>query len=108
MARTSQLSEAVRHSRVRLIPFLLLMYILAFLDRANIGFAKQAFQASAGVSNAAYALGSGLFFVTYALLEIPSNLIMHRFGARIWMSRIMVTWGLTSAGLMFARGPVSF
>ncbi len=108
MAYAKQVSEAVRLSRARLIPFLLLMYVLAFLDRANIGFAKQAFQASVGVSNAAYALGSGLFFVTYALLEIPSNLIMHRFGARIWMSRIMVTWGLTSAALVFARGPISF
>ena len=93
---------------MRLVPFLLLMYVLAFLDRTNIGFAKQAFQASLGVSDAAYAFGAGLFFVTYALLEIPSNLIMHRVGARIWMARIMVTWGLTSAALMFARGPISF
>jgi len=106
--QTKQVSEAVRLSRLRLVPFLLLMYVLAFLDRTNIGFAKQAFQASAGVSDAAYAFGAGLFFVTYALLEIPSNLIMHRIGARIWMARIMVTWGLTSAALMFARGPMSF
>jgi len=103
-----EVSEAVRLSRLRLIPFLLLMYVLAFLDRANIGFAKQAFQASVGISDAAYAFGAGLFFVTYALLEIPSNLIMHRIGARVWISRIMVTWGLTSAAVMFAQGPISF
>jgi len=84
------------------------MYILSFLDRANIGFAKQAFQASAGISDAAYALGAGLFFLTYALLEVPSNLIMHRVGARIWMARIMVTWGLIAAAMMFAKGEYSF
>ena len=84
------------------------MYVLAFLDRVNIGFAKQAFQASTGLSNGAYAFGAGLFFVTYALLEIPSNLILHKVGARLWMARIMVSWGLTSAAMMFARGAASF
>ncbi len=104
----SALDGAFRLTRRRLVPFLLLMYVLSFLDRANIGFAKQAFQASAGISDAAYALGAGLFFVTYALLEVPSNLIMHRVGARIWMARIMVTWGLISAAMMFASGEWSF
>jgi sugar phosphate permease len=104
----STLDSAFRLTRRRLVPFLLLMYILSFLDRANIGFAKQAFQASAGVSDAAYALGAGLFFLTYALFELPSNLVMHRVGARIWMARIMVTWGLISAAMMFASGELSF
>ena len=104
----STLDSAYRLTRRRLVPFLLLMYILSFLDRANIGFAKQAFQASAGISDAAYALGAGLFFLTYALLEVPSNLVMHRVGARIWMARIMVTWGLVSAAMMFATGEISF
>jgi MFS family permease len=104
----SPLDSAFRLTRARLVPFLLLMYVLAFLDRANIGFAKQAFQASAGVSDAAYAFGAGLFFLTYAVLEVPSNLVMHRVGARIWMARIMVTWGLISAATMFASGEVSF
>jgi len=102
------LDNAIARVRGRLVPFLLLMYVLAFLDRANIGFAKQAFQASTGVSNAAYAFGAGLFFVSYALLEVPSNLIMHRIGARLWMCRIMVTWGLISGATMFATGPLSF
>ena len=102
------LAQAIRHARRRLLPFLLLMYIVAFLDRANIGFAKQQFQMSAGISEAAYAWGAGLFFLSYALFEIPSNLILHRVGARIWMCRIMVTWGVISMGTMLVRGPVSF
>lgn len=92
----------------RLLPFLLLMYILAFLDRANVGFAKLAFQADTGISDAAFAFGAGVFFVGYALLEVPSNLIMHKVGARIWMCRIMVTWGLLSAAMMFAHNEMTF
>jgi MFS family permease len=105
---TSLLDRAIGRARLRLVPFLLLMYILAFLDRANIGFAKQAFQASAHVSDAAYALGAGLFFLTYAAIEVPSNLVMHRVGARLWMARIMVTWGLISAAMIFVQGEMSF
>jgi MFS family permease len=84
------------------------MYVVAFLDRANIGFAKQAFQLSTGISESAFAWGAGLFFLTYAMFEIPSNLIMHRVGARIWMCRIMVMWGLVSIATIFVRGPISF
>jgi MFS family permease len=102
------LDQAIDRARRRLVPFLLLMYVVSFLDRANIGFAKQAFQASTGISEAAYALGAGLFFLTYALLEVPSNLIMRRVGVKIWMSRIMVTWGLVSAATMFATSRTSF
>ena len=92
----------------RLLPFLLLMYIMAFLDRANVGFAKQAFQADTGIGDAAFAFGAGVFFAGYALLEVPSNLIMHRVGARLWMCRIMVTWGLISAAMVFAHTETSF
>ncbi len=109
MADISSLEDqAIVRVRRRLMPFLLLMYIVAFLDRANIGFAKQAFQASTGISDAAYGLGAGLFFLTYALLEIPSNLIMHRIGARVWMCRIMVTWGVVSMATMLVSGRTSF
>ena len=101
-------SRAILRARRRLLPFLLLMYVVAFLDRANIGFAKQAFQLSTGISESAFAWGAGLFFLTYALFEIPSNLIMHRVGARIWMCRIMVMWGLVSIATIFVRGPISF
>ena len=92
----------------RLLPFLLLMYVLAFLDRANIGFAKKAFQLDTGIGDAAFALGAGIFFIGYALFEIPSNLIMHKVGARVWMCRIMVTWGLVSAALAFAHNETTF
>lgn len=92
----------------RLLPFLLLMYVLAFLDRANVGFAKKAFQADTGISDAAFAFGASIFFLGYALLEIPSNLIMHRVGARAWMCRIMVTWGLVSAAMIFAHDEATF
>lgn len=101
------LGSAVRKATWRLLPFLALMLILAFLDRANIGFAKNAYQADTGISDAAYALGAGIFFIGYALFEVPSNLIMHRVGARLWLSRIMITWGIVSAAMMFAHTPTS-
>lgn len=102
------LSRATSRARCRLLPFLLLMYVVAFLDRANIGFAKQALETSAGLSESAFALGAGLFFVSYALFEIPSNLILHKVGARFWMCRIMVSWGIISIATLCVRGPVSF
>jgi sugar phosphate permease len=92
----------------RLLPFLLLMYIMAFLDRANVGFAKQAFQADTGISDTAFAFGAGVFFAGYALLEVPSNLILHKVGAKLWMCRIMVTWGLVSAAMVFAHNETTF
>jgi len=92
----------------RLLPFLLLMYMLAFLDRANIGFAQKALQHDTGLSNAAFAFGAGVFFVGYALFEVPSNLLLHRVGAKLWMCRIMVTWGLVSAAMAFAHTATTF
>ena len=102
------MAKTISKATWRLVPFLLLMYILAFLDRANVGFAKESFQLDTGISEAAYAFGAGVFFAGYALLEVPSNLIMHRVGARIWMARIMVTWGLVSAAMMFAHTATTF
>ena len=102
------LANTINKATWRLVPFLLLMYILAFLDRANVGFAKESFQLDTGISEAAYAFGAGVFFAGYALLEVPSNLIMHRVGARVWMARIMVTWGLVSAAMMFAHTAAMF
>jgi MFS family permease len=97
-------SKAMR----RILPFLLLMYVLSFLDRANIGFAQKALQRDTGLSDAAFAFGAGVFFVGYALLEVPSNLLLHRVGARAWMCRIMVTWGLVSAAMSLAHTPMMF
>ncbi|CAB3810670.1 MFS transporter [Paraburkholderia fynbosensis] len=99
------LDRAVRKASARLLPFLCLMLVLAFLDRANIGFAKIAYQADTGIGDAAFALGAGIFFIGYAMFEVPSNLIMQRVGARVWLSRIMVTWGIVSAAMMFAHTP---
>jgi len=84
------------------------MYVLAFLDRANVGFAKEGLEANVGIGAAAYGFGAGIFFIGYALFEVPSNLIMHRVGARVWMARIMVTWGLIAAAMALVTGPVSF
>ena len=92
----------------RLIPVLLLMYILAFLDRANLGFAKASFQADTGLSDAAYALGAGIFFLGYAALEVPSNILMRKLGAKIWLARIMISWGIVSALMMFAQTEWAF
>jgi MFS family permease len=92
----------------RLIPLLLLMYVFAFLDRTNIGFAKNAFQADTGIGDAAYAFGASIFFIGYALLEVPSNLILHKVGARLWLTRIMVTWGIVSAAMAFVHSETAF
>jgi sugar phosphate permease len=105
---TQALPAIVSRLNRRLMPLLLLMYVLAFLDRTNIGFAKAAFQADTGVSDAAYAFGASIFFIGYALLEVPSNLILHKVGARLWLSRIMVTWGLVSAATTFVHGATAF
>jgi len=99
---------AVRKAGRRLVPFLLLLYILAFLDRVNVSYAKEMLGRDAGLSEATYALGAGVFFIAYALLELPSSLLLQRYGARIWIGRIMITWGLVSALTMFARTATSF
>ncbi|KAB1641689.1 MFS transporter [Gulosibacter chungangensis] len=98
----ADLKRVVSRVTKRLIPILLLMYILAFLDRSNLGFAKDAWQADTGISDAAYALGAGIFFIGYAVFEVPSNLMMQRVGAKIWLARIMVSWGIVSSLMMFA------
>src|ERR1700744_5756555 len=93
----AQLSNIIPKLHGRLMPTLLMMYVLAFLDRANVGFAREGFAADAGIGDAAFAFGASIFFIGYALLEVPSNLILHTVGARRWMARIMMTWGLVSA-----------
>ncbi|MDP3673227.1 MAG: MFS transporter [Telluria sp.] len=104
----SPLASAVRKARLRLAPFLALMFALAMLDRSNVGFVKQALQIDANIGNAAFALGAGIFFIGYAVFEIPSNLMLQRVGAKVWLSRIMITWGLASAAMMFVRDETSF
>ena len=104
----AQLSGIITKLHLRLMPVLLMMYVMAFLDRANVGFAKQGLEANAGIDNAAFAFGASIFFIGYAVLEVPSNLILHRVGARVWMSRIMVTWGLISAATAFVTTPHTY
>ncbi len=107
--RRFELSEqATKKVFRRLVPFLLLMYVVAFLDRSNVAFAQQEWEADFGISAGAYAFGAGLFFVGYAVFEIPSNILLHRVGARWWLARIMVTWGIVAACFMFVQGPRSF
>ncbi|MDB5719580.1 MAG: major facilitator superfamily 1, partial [Alphaproteobacteria bacterium] len=92
----------------RLLPFIVLLYFVSFLDRVNIGFAALTMNADLGLSAAAYGTGAGIFFLGYFLFEIPSNVILERVGARRWISRILVTWGLLSISMAFVVGPVSF
>lgn len=92
----------------KLMPLLIAAYVLSFLDRTNIALAKHQLDVDLGISAAAYGLGAGLFFLTYSLSEVPSNLIMHRVGARFWIARIMATWGLISAAMAFVQGETSF
>lgn len=92
----------------RLVPFLFLAYVVAYMDRVNIGFAAKAMQKDLGLSDAVYGLGGGLFFLGYFLFEVPSNLILERVGARRWIARIMVGWGLVSMAMVFVTGPTSF
>nr|WP_321921649.1 MFS transporter [Paraburkholderia guartelaensis] len=92
----------------RIIPFVMLLYFVSFLDRVNVGFAAMTMNKAIGLSPTAFGLGGGLFFIGYFLFEVPSNLILHRVGARIWIARVMVTWGIVSAASAFVTGPTSF
>lgn len=92
----------------RLLPFLFLCYVFAYLDRVNVGFAKLSMMNDLGFSEAVYGLGAGVFFVGYLLFEVPSNIVMLKVGARLWITRIMVTWGIISACTMFVTTPTQF
>lgn len=94
--------------RWRLVPYLLLLYIIAWLDRVNISFAALQMNQQLGFSDAVYGIGAGIFFVGYALFEVPSNLILAKVGARRWIARIMVTWGLLSIAMLLVQGKWSF
>ena len=92
----------------RLLPFLMLCYFAAFLDRVNVGFAALTMNRDLGLSASVYGFGAGIFFLGYFLFEVPSNLILERVGARLWIARIMVTWSLVSASTAFVTGEWSF
>jgi len=92
----------------RIMPFLMLCYVIAYLDRVNVGFAKLQMAQDLAFSETVFGLGAGLFFIGYFLFEVPSNLLMHKLGARIWIARIMITWGIISALFVFVKTPATF
>ncbi|CAG9266543.1 Putative tartrate transporter [Paraburkholderia unamae] len=98
----------VGHIARRLVPFLALIYVVAYVDRTVVGFAKLHMNAAVGLSDAAYGLGAGLFFIGYFLCEVPSNLALSRFGARVWFARILFTWGVITMAMALVSGPKSF
>jgi ACS family tartrate transporter-like MFS transporter len=100
--------RTLRRLRWRLLPFLGLLYIVSYLDRVNVSFAKLTMNAAIGIDDAMYAFGAGIFFIGYFLFEVPSNLILERVGARRWIARILLTWGLISGGTAFVTGSTSF
>jgi D-galactonate transporter len=102
------LTNALTKARHRLVPFLFLLYVVSYLDRVNVGFAALQMNAALGLSDVTYSLGAGIFFLSYTLFEIPSNVILARVGARRWIARIMITWGVVSAAMMFVRGAAGF
>ncbi|WP_199272132.1 MFS transporter [Paraburkholderia acidiphila] len=103
-------AEKLAYAKVtlRLIPLLFICYVAAYLDRVNVGFAKLQMLSDLQFSETVYGLGAGIFFVGYALCEVPSNIILHKVGARAWISRIMITWGLLAGAMVFVKTPTSF
>ncbi|WP_433296778.1 MFS transporter [Pseudonocardia sp. CA-142604] len=99
---------AARTAMWRLLPLLSLCYLLNYVDRVNVGFAALTMNADLGLSSAAYGFGAGLFFVGYFFFEVPSNVILHRVGARIWIARIMISWGLIASTTAFVHGEIGF
>lgn len=105
---TALLGAVVKKNRARLTPFMLTLYVLAFLDRSNIGFAKQTYQIDTGLSNETYTLGTGIFSVVYAFLGVPTNLLMHKLGARTWISTATLLWGFLSTAMVWADTEAKF
>lgn len=102
------IASAIKKFFTRIIPMLAVMLIINQIDRANIGFIKAELHTDAGISAAAFGLGAGLFFIGYALFEVPSNLMMKRYGARVWLTRIMITWGMVVVLTGFITSPLHF
>jgi D-galactonate transporter len=102
--------EARTYAKVtwHILPLLFLCYVASYLDRVNVGFAKLQMATDLQLSDTVFGLGAGIFFIGYFIFEVPSNVILHRVGARIWIARIMVTWGIVSGAMVFVNGPVMF
>jgi MFS family permease len=100
--------RAVRRVFRRIVPFLAVLYVINFLDRTNVGFAALTMNGDIGISPSIYGLGAGIFFIGYFIFEVPSNVLLHKFGPRVWIARIMVSWGLISCAMGFLRTPLHF
>ncbi|WP_020422617.1 MFS transporter [Amycolatopsis sp. ATCC 39116] len=108
LSASGPLDTAVGKVFRRVVPLFVVMLICNQLNRSNIGYAQEHLEADVGIGAAAYGLGAGLFFIAYAIFELPSNMLMERYGPKIWLTRIMVSWGLVSAAMAFVQGPASF
>jgi MFS transporter, ACS family, tartrate transporter len=109
MKTSSALEQrTMRKIYLRLLPFCFVLYFICYLDRVNIGFAALTMNKDLGLSSYIFGLGAGAFFWGYFILEVPSNLILEKVGARRWIGRIMISWGIVSAGFAFTQGPISF
>jgi MFS family permease len=102
------LTRAAAKVKRHVLPLFVIMFIVNYIDRVNIGFVRSHMEADLGIGAAAYGLGAGLFFVGYALFEVPSNMLLQRFGARAWLTRIMFTWGIAAMAMAFVKGETSF
>ena len=96
--------RTMRRVALRIVPFLMVCYFVSFLDRVNVGFAALQMVKDLHMSPAVFGFGSGVFFVSYFLCEVPSNLILQKVGARLWIARIMITWGVLAAGMALVTG----
>lgn len=101
-------ATTLRRVRRRILPLIVLLYLIAYLDRNNVGFARAAMEEDLGLSDAAYGLGAGIFFVGYVLMEIPSNAGMYRFGARRWIARILISWGIMATAMAAVQDETTF
>ncbi|MGY4476271.1 MFS transporter [Bradyrhizobium sp. USDA 3364] len=101
-------TRVLRKISLRIVPFIMLLYFVAFIDRVNIGFAALTMNKDIGLSPTVYGFGAGIFFWGYFLFEVPSNIILHKVGARIWIARVMITWGIVSAAMALVQGATSF
>ncbi|WIW50625.1 MFS transporter (plasmid) [Bradyrhizobium sp. 62B] len=101
-------TRTIRRVAFRIVPFVMLLYFVAFIDRVNIGFAALTMNKDLGFSSSVYGFGAGIFFWGYFLFEVPSNIILDKVGARLWIARVMITWGLISGAMAFVQGQTSF
>ena len=107
-ADVTVLARAAAKVKRHVLPLFVVMFIVNYIDRVNIGFVRSHLETDLGIGAAAYGLGAGLFFIGYALFEVPSNMLLQRYGARVWLTRIMFTWGAAAMAMAFVRGETSF